>query len=187
MPEDELRAIRVKEAIAACGILGVDEKDIIFLNYEDGKLIDSQETAVHNVTGILRENKPQQIFIPYYKEGHLDHVMTNSIVVSALRICNINAMVYEYPVWFWFHWPWVGFSGERWEIKSALKNTLSSWFGLRLLKDFRYSTELASVETIKRKALEQHQTQMTQYISNPEWITLADVAKGKFLECFFSK
>jgi LmbE family N-acetylglucosaminyl deacetylase len=181
--ENELRLIRAKEAIAACKVLGIAEEAVIFLNFEDGRLSENQETAVRKVTEILLANQPQQVFIPYYKDGHPDHSMTNSVVLSALKMLQIDVTVYEYPVWFWFHWPWVSFLGSRWEIKSALRNTLKAGFGTKLFRDFRSSVSIDSVLHLKRVALEQHQTQMTRLIPDPTWATLKDVSKGRFLDC----
>jgi hypothetical protein len=38
---------------------------------------------------------------------------------------------------------------------------------------------------LKRTALAQHKSQMTQLIPNSNWLTLADVSNGEFLACFF--
>ena len=90
--------------------------------------------------------------------------------------------VFEYPIWFWLHWPWTSLS---------LKN-LSSWrnsfvSGLYLLKEFQCSVHIADVLKLKREALEQHKSQMSRLIPDPDWFILNDVSNGEFLECFFQE
>ncbi|UBF27319.1 PIG-L family deacetylase [Kovacikia minuta CCNUW1] len=185
--KNELRLIRAQEAVSACEVLGIDKKDVIFLNFEDGCLSQHQEIAIDKVAQILLAYQPEQVFIPYHKEGHLDHTITNSIVLTAVRMHGLDVTVYEYPVWFWFHWPWVSLWGKKWEIKSAIKNTISAGFGLRLLKDFRTSVSIGNVLHLKRAALEKHQTQMTQFLPDPTWSTLRDVSQGRFLDCLLQE
>ena len=96
--------------------------------------------------------------------------------------------VYEYPVWFWHHWPWVGlkphYPGER---RAILHNTFATFFGRRLLTDFNCALDVAHVLEQKCLALEQHKTQMSSLLPEQGWLTLHDVAYGDWLACFFQK
>jgi hypothetical protein len=51
--------------------------------------------------------------VPYVREPETaaDHVATTRIVFSALQSLRRlgTTRVWEYPVRFWLHWPWVGF------------------------------------------------------------------------------
>lgn len=87
--EAELKSIRSREALAATRVLGVEESDVVFLKFGDGKLRKSLSSAVDKVIEILLDYQPEEIFIPYYrdKDPALDHVATNRIVtVCASKI-----------------------------------------------------------------------------------------------------
>jgi LmbE family N-acetylglucosaminyl deacetylase len=137
--ESKLKCIRMSEALAASRMLGLEEDDVVFLEYGDGELSKNRDSAIRKVIEILLLQQPDEIFIPYKRETrNSDHLATNKIVVSALQMCKRKATIYEYPVWFWYHQPWVTMPmGTPKEILSALKQSLIS--GLSLLKDFRCS------------------------------------------------
>ena len=175
--------IRVKECLAACRVLGLKKSDLIFLGLKDGELKKNENSAIHKIIEILQHQQPEEIFIPYKKEFHPDHFATNKIVKSALQIYNREVTLYEYPIWFWCHWPWV--SRAYAQIASILKLSLTSSFNL--LKDFRCSVYIGDVLEHKRSALDQYKSQMTKLIADPSWWTLSDVANGEFLECFFQE
>jgi len=188
IPVDQLIEIREQEALAAGAKLGVDRQQITFLRYPDGELGNFYEPAVQRVCHILKKHQPAQVFIPYRREFPPDHLSTNQIVLSALASLNMNTEVFEYPIWFWFHWPWVSaYQPSRYWTKHVIKNSLQAGFGLKLIQDFQYAIMIESVIREKRSALEQYKSQMTRLIPNPAWPTLSDVAAGKFLSCFFQK
>ncbi len=188
IPEDEMKAIRIREAAAAARSLGLEENDVIFLEFEDNKLKENQEAAIGKVTEILLQEQPTQVFIPYYKDILPDHIFTNRIVISALRACGKKAVIYEYPVWFWYHWPWVSVpwcSQHQRHILVKLKCNILA--GLRLLRDFRCFVYIGDVSKLKRTTLENYKSQMTRPIPNPDWPMLAEVSNGEFLQCFYQE
>ena len=182
IPENKLKFIRTNEALAACKKLGVKKSDTIFLEYEDNKLMKNQNSATSKVLEILIHQEPEEIFIPYHREKHPDHSATNKIVISALEIYQRKLNVFEYPIWFWVHWPWTSLSRNNFHF---WRNSLAS--GLYLLKEFQCSVKIADVLKLKREALEQHKSQMSRLIPDPGWFILNDVSNGEFLECFFQE
>jgi LmbE family N-acetylglucosaminyl deacetylase len=189
MSADELRSIRLNEALAASRLLGIDGGDVVFLEFEVGKLGENLDSAINRVTEILLKQPSREIFIPYYKDKHLllDHVATNRIVVSALQVLGRKAIIYEYPIWFWWNfWPWTSvYTRSRRKTLKFLKKSLAS--GLSLLRDFRCSVYIGDVLELKRAALDQHKSQMTRLVPDSRWPTLGDVSNGEFLECFFQE
>jgi hypothetical protein len=105
------------------------------------------------------------------------------IVIAALKKCEFSAMVYEYPIWFWNHYPWTKGADDRKNILSFLKNNLIP--GLSLLKEFKTSVYIEDVLDRKRAALNEHKSQISELIPHPHWFTLQAVSQGEFLECFF--
>ncbi|MCB0213283.1 MAG: PIG-L family deacetylase, partial [Anaerolineae bacterium] len=81
MPKEELAALRISEALAACELLHISSSDVSFLGFEDGMLNQCIDAAVEKVTDILQRDRPQQLFIPYFRDQHKDHQATNQIVV----------------------------------------------------------------------------------------------------------
>jgi len=183
--EHELKSIRAEEAIAATQMLGVKQDDVYFLEFKDGELDKNQDAAIRKVADILCREQPDEIFIPCYEEAPADHVYTNKIITSALQIYGKKVVVYEYPIWFWCHWPWTNLIGSRRQILNFLKSSCVS--SLKLLKDFRCSVYIGDVLDLKRTALEQHKSQMIQLVSDPRWLTLDSLSNGEFLECFFQE
>lgn len=186
--ENKLKSIRTSEALAASKKLGVEE-DAVFLSFEDGELSKSQNSAIQKVLKILVSQQPHEIFIPYYKEPLLwsaDHLATNRIVLAALQAYGRTVVIYEYPIWFWYHWPWVSLPiGNLRRVLVFLKDSLVS--PLSLLRDFRCSIFVGNVLELKRDALNQYASQMKRLIPDPRWVTLSDVSNGEFLECFFQE
>lgn len=189
MPAPELAALRAQEALAAARALGVDETDVFLLRFPESRLRDYFEEAVDRVAAILRQHRPEQVFMPYAREPLLwsaDHLATTGIVQTALRQTAPEVKMFEYPIWFWYHWPWVGVPWHRRDqALTILRNSVSSYFGLRLLHDFNYGVTIESVLAGKRAALHQHRSQITKLEPAEQWATLNEIAGGEFLECFF--
>jgi len=184
VPRDALRETRRAEGLAAAGQLGVDAADVFTLAVEDGCLREHKAAAVRQVREILLRHEPQDVFVPYRHEPPADHVATHRIVTSALREHGEAVRVYEYPIWFWRHWPWVSVSNlERRALWRVTKSSIASCS--RSFVDFRWRVPIADVIDRKRAALERHGSQMARPDSDPRWPTLSDVWDGDFLECFF--
>lgn len=185
--KNKLKCIRVSEALAASRMLGLEENDVAFLEYEDGELSRNQDSAIRKVVEILLLQQPDEVFIPCKRETrNSDHLATNRIVASALQIYKRKATVYEYPIWFWYHQPWVSVPMDTpKDILSALKQSIVS--GLSLLKDFRCSVYVGDVLQLKRAILAQYESQMTRLVPDSRWQTLGDISNGEFLECFFQE
>jgi LmbE family N-acetylglucosaminyl deacetylase len=183
IPAEKLKAIRAQEALAAAEKLGVEPKNVFFLGIRDGTLAYNQAIAIEKVKQIIFRTFPETVFIPYVQDGVPDHDATNKIVIAAFRQCGIPVTVYEYPVWFWRHWPWTIFEGDKSPPLAVWQQNFVS--SLHLLQKFSFAVDIHAVLDHKRIALAQHQSQMTRLKPDPRWATLGDVAQGEFLDCFF--
>jgi hypothetical protein len=105
------------------------------------------------------------------------------VAKAAIERWGGNVMVYEYPIWFYRHWPWTCWAGSRWEQKVFLKFALSSPFGLGVFWSLPCCRDVADVLDEKRTALAQHRSQMQPLVEGVAWPTLSDVAGGGFLDC----
>ena len=190
----KLMVIREKEALAATQILGLTSGDIVFLRFKDGKLQDFQQAAIKSILKILVQEQPEVVFIPYHREPSFipDHTATNQIVLAALKQLGIEVIVYEYPIWLWHHYPWIALNPEQrkglFGLMTLIKNGLMSLhMSFRLLKDFRYCVDIKNCIIIKHEALYEHKSQMTQFISDPRWLSIPDISNGEFFECFIQE
>jgi len=181
---EQLKAIRRDEACAATRKLGLNNDDLIFLDFKDGGLTENKDGAIRNVVQILLEKKPQQLFIPYFRDPLPDHIATNMIVHAALKQYPATISIFEYPIWFWFHWPWASIPISRGcQVLRVLRRTLSSL--VLLLFHFKSSVYIKDHLDVKRAALREHKSQMVRLLSDSRWKTLSDISEGEFLECFF--
>lgn len=179
----EMKRLRAAEALAACQVLGVPADHVIFLDFPDGRLGEHLEEVVTRVREILDRLRPAEVFIPHYHDGSPDHLATTTAVLAALSAPPGEATVYEYPVWLWCHWPWIGLPGNLREIPATLQRSAeANW---RLLRDCRCCVPVGDVLDVKRVALEQHRSQVLRLIPDAHWFTLADVSDGQFLARFF--
>ena len=176
----KLKAIRREEALQACAKLGVQASDVHFLDFADGGLSSSIAAAKQRLNQILHSFRPEQVYMPYRRDGHSDHEATFNAAFAACREWGAPVTIYEYVVWGLYHWPWYSLPLTRDYARRALAtNTLKSALGLRLAVAYSraVSVEVASVRTPKVEALHSHDSQMA---------ALGGVGKGEFMRVHLS-
>lgn len=186
MPESKLRSLRQKEALNAAQVLGVPFESVTFLEFGDGQLSQQKEQATAAISELLQRHQPAEVFIPYPLEPPPDHAVTYHAAIAALTQLSLSPAIYTYPIWYWQHWPWTRFTGSsRRETLRIVKASFNCRLGTAMLQDFQYSVPISKVLEQKQRALNQHQSQMQRFETNPAWPILADVSNGDFLACFF--
>jgi LmbE family N-acetylglucosaminyl deacetylase len=95
---EQVKEIRRGEVLRATKILGVPEKNVIFLDFVDGTLGENELAAEEKVSAILKKHKPSEVYFPFEREGHPDHLATNRIVRRAVEKLNIKPRVYRYTI-----------------------------------------------------------------------------------------
>jgi LmbE family N-acetylglucosaminyl deacetylase len=186
IPAEELKVMRRREALLACRTLGVGEANVHFLDFPDGRLGEHKMAGVGAVEQILAGFTPAEVYLPFAEEPPPDHAATNQIVRAALARRAWAGWVFEYPVWFWYHWPWMRIRQQRRkETLEVLRNTLAARFGLRVLTAFPCGLRVAAVLEQKQAALACHHSQVIRFQGDPRWPVLADISNGDFLDCLF--
>lgn len=184
--KDELTSTRRREALRAGAALGAD--DIFFLDFEDQALTANTKLAVARVEEILRRECPADVFVPYRREPirqAVDHIATTNIVLAALASYPRTVTLWEYPVWFWFHWPWVGLKKGCLGRRFLVQNSLQLCFGSFAFSELKNSVNISEVLDKKLAALAEHRSQMTELVPDAAWTTLGKISGGEWLEMFY--
>jgi LmbE family N-acetylglucosaminyl deacetylase len=95
---EELKTIRKEEIRRAMKILGLPEENLIFLDFEDGRLRENAEKAEELVAQILEKNRPEEVYFPAENDHHKDHKATNRIVKNSIGKLGLPAMKYQYVI-----------------------------------------------------------------------------------------
>ena len=186
----ELTAIRGREEIASLDELGVGPHRVWFLGFRDGALRHEAEAAAGQLVPILEEVRPAEVFVTAADDGHPDHEAAYRIVRQALASTGSEAVVVEYPVWWWQHWPWGplpvrGRGGVR-KLARRMKVALTAASTGSPTSDFTWAVPVAEVLEQKQAAIAAHVSQVTRYLDDPRWESLLDEGGGEFLERFVS-
>jgi len=187
MATEKMREIRGREAIEAAKNLGLEEKDLHFIHARNGDLENDRAKVFRKALEALQRYRPGQVFVPYLRDtpvGSTDHADTNWLVLTAIQKYGKPVTVFEYPVWYWQHWPWTSKPdpGPRGALKFIAKSLISALF---FIAEINCRVDTEGVEDRKKIALESHRSQMTTYIAGVNWRTLSDVSGGQFVDCFF--
>lgn len=185
LPFSELAEIRKREAVEACEVLGVSQDRILFLGFQDGNLSRDQQPAIDHVKNILQKYRPDEVFIPFKFDATTDHIATNKIVYKAINNIKHCCVVFEYPIWFWFHWPWISIKKlERHYYKIWITNSIKTVFGVTTPRHFNMALEITDVLETKKLALSKHISQMVRPEDQMDWPVLGEIAQGDFLDLF---
>lgn len=192
---DELSALRHEEALRAAGRLGVDADHVVFLDLPEGALAAHVDQVTARLAELLQGAEPDDVFVTAAGEPHKDHAAAHAATVAAVERWGGATIVYEYPIWCWYHWPAVPLpltprtigsaSRMRYELPRVVANTRSMQVGRRIHTDFPVRVPIRDVLAVKRAALEEHRSQVRRLRSTPRWATLADVGGGLWIERFF--
>ena len=164
LPPD-LVARRRREALAAAAVLGVEEAGIRFLGAPDGTLnrLASPAAAelVEKIASLLREFRPNEIFVPCRRDGSSEHEAAFGLVARARAAAGIPVRLLEYPIW------------ARWNPR-LLFGPL--WRSRRV-----WRVDLCGYESLKRKALAAY---ASQFAPVPPWTE--PVLSAEFMSFFSS-
>jgi len=179
---DDLRATREAEAIEAVRRLGGSAEDVVFLRFPDGSATEHLDEMTQAIAPLLDAWRPQSIYVPHAKEPPPDHTAVNAAVLAALRKNGHTVTVYEYPVWYWYHWPWTTLSGDmRMLQRLTVRQTIRTAAGSRALTTLNRIADVGDVLEVKRNALAAHVSQTERPENKDDWKTLADLSGGDFI------
>jgi LmbE family N-acetylglucosaminyl deacetylase len=144
---EEVKQIRMDEIKKAMTILGVSNENLVFFEFEDGKLSDSEIDAESKVVQILKKYLPSEVFFTYAKDNNSDHLATNRIVRRAIKSLNMHVAQYQYSI-----------------IRSHLRvgPLIDSFFNF--FTHNQISIDISEFLNIKKAALNEYKTQTTLWL-----------------------
>ena len=180
MTKEVLRMKREAEAIEAVRRLGGTADCVTFLRIPDGSAAHHVDAVAQAIAPLLDRMKPASVFVTHAQEPPPDHIAVNTALRTALRAWQRPVVVYEYPIWYWYHWPWTSLRADVPGLgRMKLKQTITNVAGLRALSSLNTIAYVGDVLERKRVALEAHASQMTAF--DNDWPTLPKLADGDFI------
>ncbi|MEJ5328351.1 MAG: PIG-L family deacetylase [Candidatus Bathyarchaeia archaeon] len=94
----ELKAMRINEAYAAAKVLGVHSENLIFFNFEDGKVCYHKERLRKEALLLLKRLEPTEVYFPYERDVNIDHAATSEIIAYCIREINKTILHFKYSI-----------------------------------------------------------------------------------------
>ncbi len=175
---EDVGALRRREALEACGALGVDGSNVVFLDFPDGRLQASADVAVRSVGDLLARHPGSELYLPWRDDGHPDHEVTARVVFQACARTGGEWTVFEAPVWFWYQYPIAVVPGLG--LKGRVRELGRLFRELVLAKTVK--VDVGAWREIRKAALDAHRSQMTRAYGLEEG-ALPEIADGAWLAC----
>lgn len=176
----DIRALRKIEATKATRILGIDEKNLVFLDFEDTKLSENKESVFKEIVKILHEKAPVEVFFPHEREHNIDHRGTNLLVKKALQILENPPIEYKYII----AWSFPFYLLQH-TVDEAMFYRIVSKFPKRRL----FHVDISEWLSLKKSAIEAYKSQTTLMYDKQKRPVLKSSFVGRFQKCderFFS-
>jgi LmbE family N-acetylglucosaminyl deacetylase len=133
-----LAALRENEAQQAAQLLGTS--DLTFLRYQDGYL-EYTQAGLDTIVGLIRQFKPNRIYLPHSQEAVPDHQTTYRLVSEGMRRAA---------------GPWF----QQGELKPWRVETILGYEVWTPLAVIGHSQDISEFMKLKLEALRMHQTQI---------------------------
>lgn len=141
---EQLKEIRTEETKKATKILGVPEENIIFLDFEDGKLEENAEKAEERVTQILKQFRPEEVYFSSEKDCHEDHRATSRIVRNAIKKLGLSTLEYRYSI------------AQRFSRIGPMFDRFLNLFKRRMIR-----VDTSEFVSLKEKAMKEYRSEIT--------------------------
>jgi len=152
---DKVKKMRRAEVLRATGIPGVPPRNIVFLDFEDGMLGRYESEAEKMVTKILQNTYPVEVYIPFMRDSHPDHRVTNRIVRRCLKELELKPSIYQYCGLHKF--ARVGLLFERLIslfMRNLIKVDVSDFISIKEKMIKEYKSEISVISSQQEKPLE---------------------------------
>ena len=157
---DELKQIRRIEALKATRILGVPNKNLHFLDFEDGAVEKAKRACEEKILKILRRYSPEEVYFPSEKDYNIDHQVTSKIVSDSLRKLKLATKAYKYSI------------TQKYSRIGPIKDKF-----LNLFKHNLIYSDISPFLPQKRAAIEQYKSQITLISSKQDKPILTNIKR----------
>jgi LmbE family N-acetylglucosaminyl deacetylase len=141
---EELKQIRKEEAIRAIKTLGLSEKNIVFLDFEDGSVKKYEEEVSKKILEIINTYSPIEVYFPYAKDHNPDHKITNRIVKLCIKKSGLSPKKFQFSI-----------MQEHARIRPFLDKLIN------LFRKHMIEVDTSDFISLKRKAVEQYKSQIS--------------------------
>ena len=175
---EPLARLRSAELQRACRTLGVADRDVVQLDYEDGTLGADVPRLAGDLAALLAARRPDTVFVTCLQDHHPDHRALH----RALRLALAGPApgghrpeVLAYPIWAWTSGPWfLAAAGDR--------LPLVSWSLRQLLHPGWVRIPAGNHLATKRSAIQAYASQTTNLTGEPTWSYLPATTVSLFLQ-----
>jgi len=167
----EMKTIRREDAIRATRTLGLQEKNLSFLDFEDKALVRNERLVQERVVEILKDNFPAEVFFPQEKEYNIDHRVTNMIVRKAIRALDFHPVEYQY---------FIAWSFPFYLLPHIMHEKIFDQFTISFLRHDLIHVDISEFLPLKIMAIREYKSQITLLSLGQK----RPVLKRSFLEKF---
>ena len=174
----QLVEIRRAEVLEAADRLGLDRRDVVFLDFEDQRLEGQLAALSQRLGALVEEFRPDELLVASVLDRHADHHAVGQAARRLLSAGGLGCRVVEYPMGFWRTMPW------RSRPRGVHRVAGSFLRGAATIAHLR--PELVRTEGYlerKRHVLDAYASQLTNLTGEAEWWTL----DGPFLAQFLGR
>jgi len=157
---EELKEIRKEEARRAASILGSQEENLCFLDFEDGRLEQEKAEAQQYVIEILSKHLPVEVYFPSEKDINPDHRATNKIVRNSINKLGLPTLKYRYSI------------TQRYSRIGPHMDTLLNFFKHNLIH-----VDISKFLPLKEAAIKEFKSQITIISSEQERPVLENIKR----------
>jgi LmbE family N-acetylglucosaminyl deacetylase len=175
---DQLVEIRRAEVLEAARRLGLERRDVVFLNFEDQRLEGQLAALSERLAALVDNFRPEELLVSSVLDRHADHHAVGQAVRGLLADGRLGCRVAEYPMGFWRTMPW--------RTRPRGPHRVAAAFARGAATIARLRPELVRTEGYlerKRHVLDAYASQLTNLTGEAEWWTL----DGPFLAQFLGR
>ncbi len=118
-----IRSVRRQQASAASARLGLSPDDLIWADFQDGKIPhegnDGFEHAIVVMSEVIRRFSPDEIYCPHPADGHPDHIAATRITETAVKRSAPHIRIVYYMVWACYNAPYLAPGGWQLDARSV--------------------------------------------------------------------
>jgi LmbE family N-acetylglucosaminyl deacetylase len=173
---ERIADLRTSELRAACRALGVPDRDIVQLGFEDRTLADNLPALTEQLAGLFAERRPELVLVPCRQDAHPDHRATHLAALRAAATAPVPPTLLAYPLWTWAEGPWFRTAG--WHRRLPLLG----WSVWQVAARRWVRVPAAEHLAAKRAALGAYASQTTNLTGEPSWSHLPAEFCALFLQ-----